>query len=611
LININFMTTEQKEDYLAKAKKTLESKQSAIKRETERIPVESLKLKEANSGSAGDELTYQTMLAIYRRRFNDLRNLHPSPYFCSCLVKFDGEEGCREMYFAKFAFDQESIYSWTSPVSQIRFESPGPFEFEAKDKKQTGRILKKDQYLIVDGKILFLATENEKIPRELVYQEYFSTRKTEFILPEIVAQMEKAQDQVVRASFGGALAVTGPAGSGKTTLALHRVAYLLQSPETADKLSDGEVIVFVQDESTRDYFSHLLPDLGIKDVEITTLSSWAKRILPLAGWLIDEHERDEDFLYIWSKIKALEASPPATWRKDWFNILKETYASHLDNEQKRKLLDQKNKKVLDRVDLAVLLPAIFEAEGCFNIEREYYVIGKNQELKRRTGRFPTAYKLIIIDEFQNYLSEQLALFGRALDQVGGETVYIGDFNQRVRLGALRNIDAIGGELPAERLVKLSKVYRNTKEVLLYLRDLGYDVNIPETIKSGPAVEEAALSREQEALYIEQKLESLGAVSVGILSHDEETVAFYRQKFAGWENIKVMSLIDAQGVEFDTVFLAGVSDDLLATENLPQELRIELAKTKKDLLYIALTRAMNGLYVLGRKKLSEVVKNMGG
>lgn len=610
MININFMTTEQKEDYLAKAKKTLESKQSAIKRETERIPVESLKLKEANSGSAGDELTYQTMLAIYRRRFNDLRNLYPSPYFCSCLVKFDGEEGCREMYFAKFAFDQESIYSWTSPVSQIRFESPGPFEFEAKNKKQTGQILKKDQYLIIDGKILFLATENEKIPRELVYQEYFSTRKTEFILPEIVAQMEKAQDQVVRASFGGVLAVTGPAGSGKTTLALHRVAYLLQSPETADKLSDGEVIVFVQDESTRDYFSHLLPDLGIKDVEITTLSSWAKRILPLAGWLIDEHERDEDFLYIWSKIKALEASPPATWRKDWFNILKETYASHLDNEQKRKLLDQKNKKVLDRVDLAVLLPAIFEAEGCFNIEREYYVIGKNQELKRRTGRFPTAYKLIIIDEFQNYLSEQLALFGRALDQVGGETVYIGDFNQRVRLGALRNIDAIGGELPAERLVKLSKVYRNTKEVLLYLRDLGYDVNIPETIKSGPAVEEAALSREQEALYIEQKLESLGAVSVGILSHDEEMVAFYRQKFAGWENIKVMSLIDAQGVEFDTVFLAGVSDDLLATENLPQELRIELAKTKKDLLYIALTRAMNGLYVLGRKKLSEVVKNMG-
>ncbi len=611
MININFMTTEQKEDYLAKAKKTLESKQSAIKRETERIPVESLKLKEANSGSAGDELTYQTMLAIYRRRFNDLRNLYPSPYFCSCLVKFDGEEGCREMYFAKFAFDQESIYSWTSPVSQVRFESPGPFEFEAKDKKQTGRILKKDQYLIVDGKILFLATENEKIPRELVYQEYFSTRKTEFILPEIVAQMEKAQDQVVRASFGGVLAVTGPAGSGKTTLALHRVAYLLQSPETADKLSDGEVIVFVQDESTRDYFSHLLPDLGIKDVEITTLSSWAKRILPLAGWLIDEHERDEDFLYIWSKIKALEASPPATWRKDWFNILKETYAGHLDNEQKRKLLDQKNKKVLDRVDLAVLLPAIFEAEGCFNIEREYYVIGKNQELKRRTGRFPTAYKLIIIDEFQNYLSEQLALFGRALDQAGGETVYIGDFNQRVRLGALRNIDAIGGELPAERLVKLSKVYRNTKEVLLYLRGLGYDVNIPETIKSGPAVEEAALSREQEALYIEQKLESLGAVSVGILSHDEETVAFYRQKFVGWENIKVMSLIDAQGVEFDTVFLAGVSDDLLATENLPQELRIELAKTKKDLLYIALTRAMNGLYVLGRKKLSEVVKNMGG
>ncbi|HNW09616.1 MAG TPA: hypothetical protein PKM52_03475, partial [bacterium] len=112
----------------------------------------------------------------------------------------------------------------------------------------------------------------------MIYQEYFSTRKTSFILPEIVAQMEKAQDQVVRAEYGGKLAITGPAGSGKTTLALHRAAYLLQSPETVDKLDANQIIVFVQDDSTRDYFSHLLPELGINDVEITTMASWARKI---------------------------------------------------------------------------------------------------------------------------------------------------------------------------------------------------------------------------------------------------------------------------------------------------------------------------------------------
>ena len=45
-------------------------------------------------------------------------------------------------------------------------------------------------------------------------------------------QMEKAQDQVIRAHHAGPLVISGPAGSGKTTLALHRVAFLTQSPET-------------------------------------------------------------------------------------------------------------------------------------------------------------------------------------------------------------------------------------------------------------------------------------------------------------------------------------------------------------------------------------------
>ncbi|HNW09615.1 MAG TPA: hypothetical protein PK619_01850 [bacterium] len=86
------MTQEEKNKYLFQAKKILTEKTEAIKKEIEHIPQEAMKLRELFHGSAADELTYQTMTAIYRKRYNDLLNLCPSPYFYSCLVKFDGEK---------------------------------------------------------------------------------------------------------------------------------------------------------------------------------------------------------------------------------------------------------------------------------------------------------------------------------------------------------------------------------------------------------------------------------------------------------------------------------------------------------------------------------------
>jgi superfamily I DNA/RNA helicase len=127
------------------------------------------------------------------------------------------------------------------------------------------------------------------------------------------------------------------------------------------------------------------------------------------------------------------------------------------------------------------------------------------------------------------------------------------------------------------------------------------------IKSGPEAKELAFSQAEEAQYIADQIENLKEVSVGILSHNEKTVNFYKERFKEYKNVKAMSLTDSQGVEFDTVFLAGVDDDLLSVKHLPQELQGEMAKIKRDLLYIALTRAMNGLHVLGERKLSDIIK----
>ena len=68
--------------------------------------------------------------------------------------------------------------------------------------------------------------------------------------------------------------------------------------------------------------------------------------------------------------------------------------------------------------------------------------------------------------------------------------------------------------------------------------------------------------------------------------------------------------EAQGVEFDVVCLVGVNADLLtlpAYENMPPDFIAEKKRTKKDLLYVAMTRAISELHILGQQKLSDIFK----
>lgn len=279
------MTQAEKEQFYQQAEELLAAKRRKIAEEMHALPgrlaqVKELKDEESSSG----ELTYQTMAVNIRKKYNQLEGLYPSPYFNRFKLQFDSEKEMREIFFGKFPFAEEGILSWTSPIAAVRFDSPGRFSFSVDGQKQAGRIDEKDQYLIVDGKIKFLASEKAGRERELIYQEYFSQHKTDFVLPEILAQMEKSQDAVIRAQVKGPLVISGPAGSGKTTLALHRIAYLLQSPDTADSYSQDKIIVFVQDSSTKNYFSGLLPSFGINDVRIETFGEWALDSLNLANY---------------------------------------------------------------------------------------------------------------------------------------------------------------------------------------------------------------------------------------------------------------------------------------------------------------------------------------
>jgi DNA helicase-2/ATP-dependent DNA helicase PcrA len=304
------MNDSKKNSLLEKLKAHIVKVQSVVEKHLEKNKkAANMTIKDFTMTKPEDELVFLDLKENAQGRHMQLASLHSSPYFVKCEIKFDDEKEKRDIYFSKFQLSEESIYSWIAPAATMRFEKPGKIVYQLpKGSERKGTLFSKEQYMIVEGKPVFFARESISEERELVYQEHFSIRKAGFMLPEIVQRMEKAQDQVIRAHHRGPLVISGPAGSGKTTLALHRIAYLIQSPETAAFYPAETIAVFVQDASTKDYFSHLLPELGINDVKITTFEEWARNILALDEYsfaVLYGDSEDEKEIYEYKKIEAM------------------------------------------------------------------------------------------------------------------------------------------------------------------------------------------------------------------------------------------------------------------------------------------------------------------
>jgi superfamily I DNA/RNA helicase len=155
---------------------------------------------------------------------------------------------------------------------------------------------------------------------------------------------------------------------------------------------------------------------------------------------------------------------------------------------------------------------------------------------------------------------------------------------------------------------LNKVYRNTKNILRYIETLGYKVTIPDSLREGAEViEKVDFTTEQQFEYVQSVIQNNPNVTVGILAKEIGDLEQYNKAFGAHENVHVSTMINAQGVEFDTVCIVGVHAHMCNVEHIPPHHVAEKKKIEKDIMYIALTRAMNYMHILGSSSLKEVVR----
>lgn len=211
-----------------------------------------------------------------------LERLKKSPYFGRIDFRFEGDKEEQPIYLGIASFlneeDEFLVYDWRAPISSLYYDSlPGKAEYRTQNGVVKGDLTLKRQYIIKNSKIhgMFdtgLAIGDELL-REVLGQQSDPQMKT------IVATIQKEQNDIIRNETSKYLVVQGAAGSGKTSAALQRVAYLLY--RYRETLEAEHILLFSPNSLFNDYISTVLPELGEKNMQQTTFQDFVERKLEL------------------------------------------------------------------------------------------------------------------------------------------------------------------------------------------------------------------------------------------------------------------------------------------------------------------------------------------
>jgi len=215
------------------------------------------------------------------RRLKELTALKSAPYFGR--IDFSEEDyGINEMYVGRFGVTPENTYEplivdWRAPVASLFYTGAlGEAFYNAPKEKIPVNILAKRQYIIKKEKLMGMFDSALDIKDEIL-QMVLSSNAGEK-LKDIIMTIQKEQDDLIRQPRTQTIVVDGVAGSGKTTIALHRVAYLLYNYR---KILQDKVLILGPNNVFIEYISTVLPSLGESGVKQTTFRDFAFDFLEL------------------------------------------------------------------------------------------------------------------------------------------------------------------------------------------------------------------------------------------------------------------------------------------------------------------------------------------
>ena len=225
-----------------------------------------------------------------------LRKMLEAPFFGRVDFIYDGEDEPEIFYIGIGNFAERTgmlplIYDWRAPVSGLFYDyDKGPASYEAPSGTFEGEVTSKWQYKIRKGKMLYEFESDVKIDDEILGAELGSNGEVQ--LKNIVRTIQKEQNEIIRNTKDKIMVIQGAAGSGKTSVALHRIAYLLYHDR--ENLKSSNVLILSPNGVFADYISHILPELGEENIREMSFDLFAYRELKdIVGDCEDRYDQIE------------------------------------------------------------------------------------------------------------------------------------------------------------------------------------------------------------------------------------------------------------------------------------------------------------------------------
>ena len=215
---------------------------------------------------------------LLRKRF---RNMQDSPFFGRVDFRYEGDTEPECFYIgignlAERAGGRPLVNDWRAPVSGLFYDyDKGPASYEAPMGVLEGEVCSKWQYKIRRGKLVYEFESDIKIDDDILKAELGSSGEVQ--LKNIIRTIQREQNAIIRNTEDKIMVIQGTAGSGKTSVALHRIAYLLYHDRK--NLKSSNILILSPNSVFADYISHILPELGEENIREMSFDLFAYREL--------------------------------------------------------------------------------------------------------------------------------------------------------------------------------------------------------------------------------------------------------------------------------------------------------------------------------------------
>ena len=593
-------------------------------------------------------------------RQHRLSRLLSSPYFGRIDIRARHERGTQAVYIGVHSFsDTEArahlVHDWRAPLSSLFYDFEiGEAFYDTPGGRTECRLVRKRQYRIEKGALVYMLETSLNIHDEVLQREL--SRASDAKMRNIVATIQRDQNAIIRNERAPALIIQGAAGSGKTSIALHRIAFLLY--KFKDTIRADEILIVSPNKVFANYISRVLPELGEEMIEETTMENLAAHLLAhrvpfqsfseqVSTLLTSQdpayrerikfkatpglvRQLEEYALHVQNtNVRAADLRVgrhplPAVWIAERFRRCATLPFAQQINEVLGAIVDRlqtRHAKPItgpDRTRLRGQLKRMLASTSLKALYKGFYRwLGKPEMFKAGSGSsyeyadvFPLIHlklslegvtphdrvKHLVIDEMQDYTPVQYGVIARLFPC---KKTVLGDYNQCVNPLSSSTAEVIREILPGAECMYMNRSFRSTLEITEFAQRIQRNPDLVPIERHGDPPEIIAChDAEQELDRIRQTVTSFlqsGRHSLGILCKTQE------QADALHERIKPASgrihLLNARS----TAFSRGA---IIATAHLAKGLEFDQVLVPfcsaanyhtlidRHMLYVSCTRAMH-------------------